>query len=232
MEDIGVKILKSMCGNNDPLSALFGSIDKEDINNLVNEFKDSPWAQLLIPPVVKQQCANCPMNPCGSSEKDDFTKILNTFLDDTYSEITDKKKGTDTAQFTCRKDTVKTPPGYNSLWSQVLTPKTQLYPQVDIRGTESQIIIIIDIPGVNKDNIKLNILGNNELIVEVDRTAKINSDTFLLKERHSGLIRRVITLPKGIDTNPSASYRDGVLTVTFNKLSCVDEKMMKNVYVL
>lgn len=92
--------------------------------------------------------------------------------------------------------------------------------KVDIREMESYIAVYVDLPGVQKNCIHLALAADNTLVLEAERTPyNISSDTFLLKERHMGVIKRSIKLPKQVDSNSmSARYSDGVLFVKLNKL--------------
>lgn len=225
MEEIGEKILNSIYGGQDPLVSIFGSIGPEDIEKLMTEFQDSPWAQLLKPPPSSDkkvhdnpwvklftnngQKANLPCGqkvkvPCG--KKDNVTCSHNNQVEGNEQK-------------------------YHSLWSQVLNKEKSEYPPVDIRVMETYVAVIIDTPGVPKGAIQVSVKGHNELIIEFDRHPySISSDTFVLKERPVGSFKRVITLPDGIDTcNPTASHHNGVLQINFKKFTSNDDQTIKKI---
>ena len=76
-------------------------------------------------------------------------------------------------------------------------------PLVDVNETEKEVIVILEMPGVKKENIKVNAA---EGLVEV------RSDDPARK------YHRTIDLPEGVDIETARSkYNNGVLEVTFNK---------------
>lgn len=101
---------------------------------------------------------------------------------------------------------------------------------VDIREMESYIAVYLEIPGVRKESISLDVEHSDKedvLSVVVDKEPyAISSDKFLLKERVTGTLRRTIKLPKHVDVDKiHAKYEDGVLVVKFNKLrECADRR--------
>lgn len=97
------------------------------------------------------------------------------------------------------------------------------YVYTDIREMESYIAVFVDLPGVDKDKINLSIT-DNVLLLSVDRTLYSNSsDSFCLQERYNGIIKRQIVLPRNINkSTKTATYKDGVLCVKFNKVSECD----------
>jgi HSP20 family protein len=85
---------------------------------------------------------------------------------------------------------------------------------VDIEETDDAYIVEIELPGVRREDISVE-AGRDELhvsgqIVERERTGIVRHRT-----RRSGHFSYRVALPSGIDTaGITASYRDGVLTVT------------------
>lgn len=216
MEEIGEKILHSIYGGQDPLVSIFGSIGPDDIEKLMTEFQDSPWAQILRPPADKKVEENPWVKlftnkaPCG--QKENKVPCGN---------------GHKVNNIPCSQS--KEEPKCHSLWSQVLNK--QQYPPVDIRAMETYIGVYIDLPGVSKNDIQLSVRGTDELIIEYERNPySISSDTFVLKERPVGSFKRVIKLPAGIDVQPYATtHLNGVLEILFHKLSTVDDKFVKKI---
>jgi len=97
-------------------------------------------------------------------------------------------------------------------------------PNLDIRDVGSNYIVNIDIPGMDKSKINVEVKGN-QLIVSGKRDEKteenINkgNNLFYKKERSFGEFYRSITLPpdakhEGI----KADYKKGVLTITIPKI--------------
>ena len=96
-------------------------------------------------------------------------------------------------------------------------------PDLDIRDLGNNYIVKIDIPGMNKSKINVEVRGN-QLIVSGERKEQAEENTskgsslFYKKERSFGEFYRSITLPPDAqDKGISADYKRGVLTVTIPK---------------
>ena len=79
--------------------------------------------------------------------------------------------------------------------------------------------IEIDLPGVKKEEIDLQI-SNNILTIKAIRKMKneVKKEDYYLCESNFGIISRSFVLPEGIDTSKvNAKYEDGRLTVTLEK---------------
>ena len=77
----------------------------------------------------------------------------------------------------------------------------------------------IDLPGVKKEDIELNI-EDNILTVKAVRKMKneVKKDDYYLCESNFGLISRSFVLPEGIDRSKvDAKYEDGRLYITLEK---------------
>ena len=87
-------------------------------------------------------------------------------------------------------------------------------PAVDIEETSDAYIFEIELPGLSRDDMKVE-AGQNELhisgqIVERERTGIVRHRT-----RRTGQFSYRVALPTGTDPDRvSATYKDGVLTVT------------------
>jgi HSP20 family protein len=76
-------------------------------------------------------------------------------------------------------------------------------PLVDVNVTEKEVIVILEMPGVKKENIKVNAVEGLLKILSDDPTRKYH---------------RTIELPEGLDIETARSkYNNGILEVTFNK---------------
>lgn len=77
----------------------------------------------------------------------------------------------------------------------------------------------IDLPGVKKEDIELNI-EDNILTVKAVRKMKneVKKEDYYLCESNFGLISRAFVLPEGIDTSKvDAKYEEGRLYITLEK---------------
>ena len=95
--------------------------------------------------------------------------------------------------------------------------KTSLQkPLTDVIETEKSIIIKVDLPGVNRDNIDL---GITEDSVEIKVLFEDEGEyKYLQKERSYGKTIRTIVLPVKINTdNVNASFKDSILVIELFK---------------
>ena len=89
-------------------------------------------------------------------------------------------------------------------------------PLVDIYKTAEGVIVYIDLPGVKKDQIKLNIEGDRlQLVCEKpDERPNLSKGFFHLMEREYGFFRCEVVLPPGLQPEKAeAKMDDGVLMV-------------------
>jgi HSP20 family protein len=88
-------------------------------------------------------------------------------------------------------------------------------PSVDILETENGFTLQLDLPGLQRDNIKLHV-KESVLTVQGDRaTQERRDDKYFFCERPSGAFERSFRLPDHVDTgNITAEYENGVLTLT------------------
>ncbi len=91
-----------------------------------------------------------------------------------------------------------------------------LRPNVDISATDKEYRIEVDVPGVEEDDVQLE-LNNDMLIVKGERKQEQESSEkgFYRIERSYGAFRRVLSLPQDADQdNISAEFKNGVLTIS------------------
>lgn len=93
-------------------------------------------------------------------------------------------------------------------------------PSMDVIEDNEEFIVITDLPGVGKDNIKIDITEDAvEISAQFNDETKFEDKTFLRKERKYGKVKRAIELPEKIDINESsAKYENGVLTIVLSKI--------------
>lgn len=92
-------------------------------------------------------------------------------------------------------------------------------PQADLTETDEAYTIRLDVPGVTKDNINVNLQGNS-LTISGERSGdwSAEGEERVRVERVFGTFNRTFTLPEAVDhENIEASYDDGVLTITVPK---------------
>jgi len=89
-------------------------------------------------------------------------------------------------------------------------------PPVDMHLENNNLVITVDIPGFNKDNIKLTIHGNI-LSIKAEKKVNTNSKDEIICNQRPNIIDKKIRLPikikEGEEKVNSAKYTDGVLTI-------------------
>jgi HSP20 family protein len=99
-------------------------------------------------------------------------------------------------------------------------------PKVNTREGEFAYHIDVDLPGVKKDDIKIDV-HDNILTIHGERNYKeeIKKEDYYKVETSFGKFQRQFTLPENVDVeNISASSNDGVLEVVVPKLEKAVEK--------
>ena len=99
-----------------------------------------------------------------------------------------------------------------------------LVPACELRETDKDYVVQVDVPGICKDDLKIEV-ADNQLIISGERKQEEDSDNDRDKEsrRHItetryGSFMRTLTLPQAIDEKSvQAQYKDGVLTVRVPK---------------
>ncbi|MGZ3181973.1 MAG: Hsp20/alpha crystallin family protein [Telluria sp.] len=93
--------------------------------------------------------------------------------------------------------------------------------RVDVSETDDAYQVKCDVPGVKKDDIKVDVSGNRVSITAECRRESDEKDkagTLLRSERYYGQQSRSFTLDSDIDeARADARYEDGVLTLTLPK---------------
>src|SRR5271155_4860196 len=106
---------------------------------------------------------------------------------------------------------------------------TTLAPPVDIYEDEHNIILKIEVPGIDEKDIDVRI-QNNTLTVHGDRKIEKEEkeENFRRVERQYGSFTRTFTLPPTVDSDKvSANYDKGVLKITLPKKAEAKPKQIK-----
>ena len=92
-------------------------------------------------------------------------------------------------------------------------------PAWDIKETEKEFVVKVDLPGIDEKDISLTIRdGVLTLRGEKKSERKGEDENYYLMERSHGSFHRSILLPENVDQNKvAASFDKGVLTVTLPK---------------
>jgi HSP20 family protein len=97
--------------------------------------------------------------------------------------------------------------------------------KADIRETDKEYIIDAELPGVNKEDIKIDLRDDN-LVISVERNEHINEEreNYIRKERRYGSYSRGFYAENVKHDEVTAKYDKGVLTITLPKSSEVQSK--------
>ncbi|HWW71130.1 MAG TPA: Hsp20/alpha crystallin family protein [Duganella sp.] len=93
--------------------------------------------------------------------------------------------------------------------------------RMDVSETEKEYLVKAEIPGVQKDDIKVAINGNQVSLsaeIKEEKDAATGSTGALRSERYYGQLQRSFTLPQEVDDDQAqARYENGVLHLTLPK---------------
>lgn len=99
-------------------------------------------------------------------------------------------------------------------------------PPIDLVDLPEELIILVDLPGVKKEDVKLE--GSSDMVeITAERTSRYENDEHLIRERASREYYRSIKLPTNIDDAAArASFFNGVLEVHLPKIGIADKKLI------
>ena len=103
------------------------------------------------------------------------------------------------------------------------------YGKMDLAETDDSFLVIIDLPGVKKEEIKVEV---EQSTITVSGERKMEEESkLLIQERTQGTFNKVITLPESADMDTvMAKYEDGVLSIMVSKKEeCKTER--KNIHI-
>jgi HSP20 family protein len=102
-------------------------------------------------------------------------------------------------------------------------------PALDLYQSSDNVVAVVELPGMRKEDIEIS-LHDGALTIsgERKRESSSNGDNAERTERYVGRFRRSIALPTRVDAGRvSATYRDGILTVTLPKAEEVKPKQIQ-----
>jgi len=99
-------------------------------------------------------------------------------------------------------------------------------PQVEVLQRDNELMIRADLPGMTKDDVKVDI-ANNAVVIRGERKSQReeNEKGYYRSERSYGSFYRRIPLPSGVNADEaSADFRNGVLEITMPATHTAEEK--------
>jgi HSP20 family protein len=101
-------------------------------------------------------------------------------------------------------------------------------PALDLYQNNDNLVAIVELPGMRKEDIEISLHDGTLTISGKRETSATNGENAERTERFSGKFRRSIALPARVDAGKvSATYKNGILTVTLPKAEEAKPKQIK-----
>jgi HSP20 family protein len=92
---------------------------------------------------------------------------------------------------------------------------TGFTPVLDVRETEDDYLVMVDLPGVKSQDVSIEV--NEQVLTISGSRAPVETEAQLVERPYGSFVRN-LTLPKGVDSEQiKADYSDGVLTLHIPK---------------
>ncbi|MDD1708069.1 MAG: Hsp20/alpha crystallin family protein [Methanoregulaceae archaeon] len=92
--------------------------------------------------------------------------------------------------------------------------------RIDIRDHNDEIIVVADLPGVEKGDVSTSLVNPGMLEIRSERKAEKEEteEGYYIRERMSGTMSRIVSLPHDVtDAGASATFKNGVLEIRLKK---------------
>jgi HSP20 family molecular chaperone IbpA len=100
-------------------------------------------------------------------------------------------------------------------------------PPVDVYENKEEFLLIVDMPGVAKNDIEIH-LDKGQLLLTGKVTEEAAKNRKLPEHAHRALFRRAFSVPQGIDgEHVSAELRQGVLSVRLPKSAALKPRQIQ-----
>lgn len=118
---------------------------------------------------------------------------------------------------------------FNDVWGVRQSDGQRFSPLCDVRETEQQFVVSFDMPGIDRNQVDIEVQGN-QLVVRGERKdeKKSQDSSDHVTERYYGKFERMITLPENIETSKiEATLDNGVLTMVVPKVEAAKRQKIK-----
>jgi HSP20 family protein len=116
----------------------------------------------------------------------------------------------------------------DSDWLEDTTSGVGAFPPINVFRQGNEFLAIIEMPGVNKDDLSLEVRGNAIRIAGKKTIDYGGNASVHRRERVAGSFDRTITLPVQLDPDRvTAEYRDGVLALSLARAESDKPKAIK-----
>ena len=109
---------------------------------------------------------------------------------------------------------------FQSTWGNVprLRGSGVFTPRMDIEETETSYVVKADLPGLTKEDIKVDV-SDGVLMIKGERKVEKEdkTKTYYTVERQYGMFERAFEIPNVIEENIKATFKDGVLEIVLPK---------------
>ncbi len=102
--------------------------------------------------------------------------------------------------------------------------------RVDVKDHEDEIIVAADLPGVDKEDVSLELLDPRTLRIAFSRKAETEekAEGYFVRERTYGSMDRVVRLPSdATQDGAAATFKNGVLEVRLKKTTIEEKKRIQ-----
>jgi len=164
-------------------------------------------------------------NMAGLIPKDDIKRLqrrMNRLVEDTGLSDIESRYMPDIRRFQGKmnrlvEDMVTEPP---------LAPMDVAAPLADVKETDKEVIVTMDLPGVEKGDINIFVSEDSlEVKAEQKKVTEEKEEDFYRKERTYSRLERVLKLPAEVKSDEAkASLKDGVLEVYLPKVEVTIKK--------
>ena len=104
------------------------------------------------------------------------------------------------------------------------------YMKTDIYEKNNKYVLEVDIPGVKKENIKINYENGYLTISATKNSLSSSPDTYIRRERLYGEIKRSFYIGMKKESDIKAIYKEGILTIAFPKED-ISKNPLKNILI-
>lgn len=116
----------------------------------------------------------------------------------------------------------------DDFWNEISGVLPKMGPSIDVYETDTDVVILAEIPGINSPDMVVAKLSGFKLAVsgKIPYTYPVSQDKLLRSERFFGDFRREIELPCSIDPGSEirAQYRSGIIEIRLKKAGKLEEK--------
>jgi len=117
---------------------------------------------------------------------------------------------------------------YESDWLEDVTTGTGAFPPVNVFRQGSNFVAIIELAGVGKNDLSVEVRGNTLQISGEKVVEYVDNRSMHRRERVAGRFDRSISLPVQLDANRvAAEYRDGILCLSLPRAESDKPKSIK-----